>query len=222
MAAMGFQDHLATFSVVKHSVPLSASFISQDQLKKCNIMHIYIYMIYVHMVSLFRCFTWFTCLIFTFQTSKMFEFRSWLQWDLFRHPWALLGSRGDFGIHFENRHVTLLRDDSGQVVEADFCCFMLVWFPLALQISNHFFRMFPFHREIMRGILRICKKISPDGPRWSMFECHPWITPKVLMDRLGRRGSLLLGCLGSASSMSVWGPKFNTCQTSFVVCYESL
>ena len=155
-------------------------------------------------------------------TSKMFEFRSWLQWDLFRHPWALLGSRGDFGIHFENRHVTLLRDDLGQVVEADFCCFMLVWLPLALQISNHFFRMFPFHCEITRGILRICKKISPDGPRWSMFECHPWIAPKVLMDRLGRRGSLLLGCLGSASSMSVWGPKFNTCQTSFVVCYESL
>lgn len=150
-------------------------------------------------------------------TSKMFEFRSWLQWDLFRHPWALLGSRGDFGIHFENRHVTLLRDDSGQVVEADFCCFMLVWLPLALQISNHFFRMFPFHREIMRGILRIFKKISPDGPRWSMFECHPWITPKVLMDRLGRRGSLLLGCLGSASSMSVWGPKFHVKQALLCV-----
>ena len=78
MAAMGFQDHLATFSVVKHSVPLSASFISQDQLKKCNIMHIYmIYDICTHCfaVSLFHLIHM-SYFYIPDSTSKMFEFRS--------------------------------------------------------------------------------------------------------------------------------------------------
>lgn len=34
---------------------------------------------------------------------------------------------------------------------------------------------------------------------------RPHFSAQVMMDRLGRRGSLLLGCLGSAGSMAVGG-----------------